>query len=121
MTSRKDRARGWLRPAAAMVALALLSACAGTPQTRTAPPASKPAATTARAATAADRTYAAEPEPEGDCDPNYTGACLTPDSSDYDCAGGSGDGPEYTGPVQSVGSDPYGLDRDGDGLACESS
>jgi len=55
------------------------------------------------------------------CDPNYEGACLNPDSPDYDCAGGSGDGPDYTGPVRSVGSDPFDLDRDGDGLACESS
>jgi hypothetical protein len=57
----------------------------------------------------------------GDCDSNYTGGCLKPDSPDYDCAGGSGDGPDYTGPVQSVGSDPYDLDRDGDGVACETS
>jgi hypothetical protein len=56
-----------------------------------------------------------------ECDPNYEGACLKPDSSDYDCAGGSGDGPDYTGPVQSVGDDPYDLDRDGDGSACETS
>ena len=54
------------------------------------------------------------------CDPNYEGACLNPDSPDYDCAGGSGDGPDYTGPVRSVGSDPFDLDRDGDGYACES-
>ena len=59
------------------------------------------------------------PDASGDCDPNYTGACLKPDSPDYDCAGGSGDGPDYTGAVQSVGSDPYDLDRDGDGSACE--
>jgi len=55
----------------------------------------------------------------GGCDPNYVGACLDPTSYDYDCAGGSGDGPDYTGPVQVVGSDPYGLDADGDGYACE--
>ena len=70
-------------------------------------------------------TYAAQrarreaeptPAPSRDCDPNYTGACLKPDSPDYDCAGGSGDGPDYTGAVQSVGSDPYDLDRDGDGF-----
>jgi hypothetical protein len=67
-------------------------------------------------------TYAARREATGsDCDPNYTGACLKPDSYDYDCAGGSGDGPDYTGPVQVVGDDPYDLDRDGDGYACESS
>ena len=56
----------------------------------------------------------------GGCDPNYEGACLDPSAYDYDCAGGSGDGPEYTGPVEVVGSDPYDLDRDGDGVACAS-
>jgi hypothetical protein len=56
----------------------------------------------------------------GSCDPNYKGACLSPDASDYDCAGGSGNGPEYVeGPVRVVGSDPYGLDRDGNGVGCE--
>lgn len=55
----------------------------------------------------------------GGCDPNYTGACV-PISSDVDCAGGSGNGPEYVqGPVQVVGSDIYDLDRDGDGIACD--
>jgi hypothetical protein len=53
------------------------------------------------------------------CDPNYTGACLDPNSADYDCKGGSGDGPDYTGPVRVVGDDHFGLDRDGDGYACE--
>lgn len=69
----------------------------------------------AQAQTAPDAT------PGSDCDPNYEGACLDPSSADYDCAGGSGDGPDYTGPVRSVGSDPFDLDRDGDGLACERS
>jgi hypothetical protein len=55
----------------------------------------------------------------GGCDPNYAGACLRPDSSDYDCEGGSGDGPDYTGYVEVVGDDHYDLDRDGDGVACE--
>jgi hypothetical protein len=66
--------------------------------------------------------YAAErarKQQAAQCDPNYTGACLKPDSPDYDCEGGSGDGPDYTGAVQSIGSDPYDLDRDGDGSACE--
>src|SRR4051794_9097335 len=71
-------------------------------------------------------TYAADlasrraaPAESAKCDPNYEGACLNPDSPDYDCRGGSGNGPDYTGPVRSVGSDPFDLDRDGDGLACE--
>lgn len=46
--------------------------------------------------------------------------CLAP-APDYDCAGGSGDGPRYAnGPVYISGSDPYDLDSDGDGVACES-
>jgi hypothetical protein len=55
----------------------------------------------------------------GGCDPNYAGACLDPNASDYDCEGGLGNGPKYTGPVRVVGDDHYGLDRDGDGYACE--
>jgi hypothetical protein len=54
------------------------------------------------------------------CDPGYAGACLDPNSADYDCEGGSGDGPDYTGRVEVIGDDPYDLDRDGDGVACES-
>jgi hypothetical protein len=53
------------------------------------------------------------------CDPNYDGSCLRERVSDYDCAGGSGDGPLYTGAVRVIGQDVYGLDRDGDGYACE--
>ena len=56
---------------------------------------------------------------ERQCDPNYSGACV-PIASDVDCAGGSGDGPAYvSGPVKVIGSDIYGLDRDGDGYGCE--
>lgn len=39
---------------------------------------------------------------------------------DVDCAGGSGDGPRYVdGPVTVDDSDPFDLDRDGDGVGCE--
>src|SRR5689334_5513951 len=41
---------------------------------------------------------AAQAETSSNCDPNYEGACLNPDSPDYDCRGGSGNGPDYTGP-----------------------
>ncbi|MDA9890922.1 hypothetical protein N9D51_01865 [Actinomycetota bacterium] len=52
-----------------------------------------------------------------DCTPGYE-PCLPP-AADYDCEGGSGDGPAYTGRVYVTGGDPYGLDRDGNGLGCE--
>lgn len=54
----------------------------------------------------------------GSCTPGYS-PCLPP-ASDYDCAGGSGDGPKYvSGPVYVTGDDPYDLDSDGDGVGCE--
>jgi endonuclease YncB( thermonuclease family) len=59
------------------------------------------------------------PKAVSNCHPSYEGACLNPDASDYDCAGGSGNGPEYTGYVTVVGYDEYGLDADGDGGGCE--
>jgi hypothetical protein len=55
--------------------------------------------------------------PPQNCTPGYD-PCLTP-ASDYDCAGGSGDGPKYTGFVHVTGYDPYDLDADRDGFACE--
>lgn len=58
-------------------------------------------------------------EPQAGCDSNYAEACV-PIASDVDCAGGSGNGPEYfSGVARVVGSDVYELDRDGDGYACE--
>jgi hypothetical protein len=58
--------------------------------------------------------------PAQSCHPSYAGACLDPNASDYDCAGGSGNGPLYTGPVQIVGPDVFDLDgNDHDGLGCE--
>lgn len=62
-----------------------------------------------------------QPPPPPPCDPNYSGACV-PNvyPSDVDCAGGSGNGPYYVkGPVRVVGSDVYGLDRDGNKVGCE--
>ena len=53
------------------------------------------------------------------CHPSYV-PCLEI-VSDYDCAGGSGNGPLYTGRVQVIGPDDYDLDRDGDGIGCENS
>ena len=74
------------------------------------------AAPTTAAPTTAAPTTAAPSGPK--CDPNYSG-CV-PIASDVDCAGGSGDGPAYVeGPINVIGTDIYGLDRDKDGIACE--
>lgn len=51
------------------------------------------------------------------CTPGYS-PCLPP-APDYDCLGGSGDGPAYSGTVVVTGPDVYGLDRDGDGIGCQ--
>ena len=54
------------------------------------------------------------------CHPSYEGECLKVGIGDYDCAGGSGNGPNYAeGTVRVVGPDEFDLDRDGDGLGCE--
>jgi beta-lactam-binding protein with PASTA domain len=58
--------------------------------------------------------------PPQNCTAGYS-PCLPP-ASDYDCAGGSGNGPAYTEPgvtYRVTGSDPYGLDSDNDGYGCE--
>jgi len=58
------------------------------------------------------------PQPSQSCTPGYS-PCIPP-ASDVDCAGGSGNGPEYVqGPVYVTGPDIYGLDRDNDGVGCE--
>lgn len=79
----------------------------------TAPPPPPPAAAvTAPAAPAA-------PAKSGDCHPSYD-PCL-PITGDVDCGGGSGNGPAYTsGSVRVIGPDEYDLDRDGDGIGCDS-
>lgn len=58
--------------------------------------------------------------PPSNCHPSYEGGCLAIGRGDYDCAGGSGNGPNYiAGPIYVVGPDEYQLDREGDGVACE--
>jgi multidrug efflux pump subunit AcrA (membrane-fusion protein) len=52
-----------------------------------------------------------QPESAGNCDRNYSG-CVAPYPPDVNC-------PQVNGPVQVLGDDPHGLDRDGDGIACE--
>jgi hypothetical protein len=83
--------------------VSLVVAKAPPPPPSTAPPAPPPTAPPAR-----------------DCHPSYEGDCLKVGIGDYDCAGGSGNGPNYVqGTVRVVGPDEFDLDRDGDGLGCE--
>lgn len=87
----------------------------------TAPPTAPPPVVTAAPApiaTLAPAPIMTQP-PAQSCHPSYQGACLNPSASDYDCAGGSGNGPYYTGQVTVVGPDVFDLDRDGDGYGCE--
>lgn len=80
------------------------------------------AAERARERQQAAQVQEAEPAPiasaASECDPNY-GGCLDPTASDYDCEGGEGDGPAYTGQVEVLGTDVHDLDSDSDGVACE--
>jgi hypothetical protein len=58
--------------------------------------------------------------PAPNCDPSYPDVCLDPAVEDYDCANGSGNGPEYVeGPIRVRPPDPFDLDREGDGVGCE--
>ena len=64
------------------------------------------------------RPVVSTPSQTQSCTPGYS-PCLAP-ASDYDCAGGSGNGPKYVYGVERVtGADPYDLDADGDGYGCE--
>lgn len=56
-----------------------------------------------------------QPKPAQQCDPNYTGACIPP----YDQVGDLNCTDIAARRFQSIGSDPHGFDRDGDGIACE--
>jgi hypothetical protein len=69
------------------------------------PPAPKPPATVA---------------PPRACNPSYPDVCLRDGIGDYDCAGGSGNGPNYArGPIRVRAPDPFELDSDHDGWGCE--
>lgn len=89
------------------------------PTTTAAPTTTRPPTTKRPTAAAPATTAAIKPLVGGDCNPSYSGACV-PNASDVDCAGGEGNGPAFVqGPVRVVGSDPYRLDADNDGIGCE--
>jgi hypothetical protein len=81
----------------------------------TSAPAPKPKPTTSSAKPAPVRSSR-----QANCDSAYPDACLHDGIGDYDCAGGSGNGPNYIdGPIDVRSPDPFGLDADHDGLGCE--
>ncbi len=131
----KHKYRLWVTAAEQAAMRRVLATCPTQPLV-TAAAATKPAAATAStiappprvtaeaAPPAAPGTTKAAPppvpvtSPAADCTPGYD-PCIPP-GPDVDCAGGSGDGPRYVqGPIRVTGSDPYGLDRDHDGIGCE--
>ena len=73
----------------------------------------------ARTATCADPAPAPQPQPQpqsapapaGNCASGYK-PCIPPYPPDVDCG-------DVNGPIYISGSDPHGLDADGDGVACE--
>ena len=52
-----------------------------------------------------------EPPPGPGCDPNYSGACVPVYPPDVNCNGFEN--------VRVIGEDVHGLDRDNDGIGCE--
>ena len=55
--------------------------------------------------------FVQRPPSGGSCAPGYP-PCVPPYPPDVDCA-------NVNGPIRVTGSDPHGLDADGDGVACE--
>ncbi len=65
----------------------------------------------------ASSTTTAQP---GGCDPAYPDTCLRVGIGDYDCTGGTRNGPNYIkGPIRVLPPDPFELDTDNDGNGCE--
>jgi uncharacterized protein YraI len=83
------------------------------PTTAVPPTAVAPQQSVAPAPTPVPPTPVPAQPPAQSCDPNYSGACIPVVGGDLDC----GDVPFKR--FHSVGSDPHGFDRDGDGIACE--
>lgn len=91
------------------------------PTTTTLRPATVRPSTTAAPKPATTTTTVKKPA-SSSCHSSYTRTCIPPDVSDADCAGGSGNGPWYVREkdIGVVGPDVFDLDRDGDGVGCES-
>jgi hypothetical protein len=80
-----------------------------------------PAAAAPQNPAPAPPTTTPPPAAPSNCDSAYPDSCLRDGIGDYDCAGGSGNGPNYvSGPIRVLPPDPFKLDADGDGVGCES-
>lgn len=96
------------------------------PRATDVPPASPPTTRATIPPTTAARTRVTKApgatQTKQSCHSSYEGTCIPPDVSDADCAGGSGNGPWYVKEkdIRVVGPDVFDLDRDGDGIGCES-
>ncbi|MBL7621285.1 hypothetical protein, partial [Frankia sp. AgB1.8] len=107
-------------PARTVPTQAAAAAVAGPPHTSQAPPPPAQAAPPPQNQAPAPPVTTAPPP--ANCDPAYPDNCLQDGIGDYDCAGGSGNGPNYVrGPIRVLPPDPFGLDGDGDGTGCQSS
>ena|SRR5437899_497830 len=106
-----------------------ITACASATQPGAPPPSqpftTAPATTAPKSTTPKPKATTKKPpppkttKPPANCDPSYPDACLHDGIGDYDCAGGSGNGPNYVqGPIRVLPPDPFGLDANHDGWGC---
>ncbi|WP_322770704.1 hypothetical protein [Frankia sp. Cr1] len=115
------------QPAVAVATTSASAAVSAAGNAATAPtthPVSRPSAQAAgqapAAAPAPRPATTAAAAPAGNCDPAYPDVCLHDGIGDYDCAGGTGDGPNYVrGPLRVRSPDPFKLDGNHDGTGCE--
>jgi hypothetical protein len=109
-------------PTKAPVAHRVVPVTTTPPRTTVAPPARTTVAPPPRTTTPPRTTKPPAPTvAPANCDPSYPGVCLHDGIGDYDCQGGSGNGPNYvSGPITVRPPDPFGLDADHDGTGCES-
>lgn len=84
------------------------------------PPSTPPPAPAKAATQVQPQSAVTQPPRQGNCDSSYPDVCIPRGAADYDCAGGSGNGPNYIrGPLRVLPPDPHRLDSDGDGVGCE--
>ena len=115
----KDRWNLVVRTAEVAALNTMLDTCIGDEMVDTWPPSkAQTADATATNPQPPPTTLTPASSPTG-CHPSYIPCLDRP--GDYDCIGGTGNGPNYTGRVSVIGPDEYRLDADRDGIGCEGS